>query len=122
MKKRIAIILLAIVAIGTHVSFGQSVNRPLTQQRGTKGYPNIVIFCADALGISDLGCYGSEIKTPAIDKIAAQGVRFTQFYNSGSATSTRASLITGQYPHNAGLGYKLVNLGMPGYRGTLRNS
>ena len=121
MKNRIALALLtiAVIVLEISVSFGQSVNRPLTQQRGTKGYPNIVIFCADALGISDLGCYGSEIKTPAIDKIAAQGVRFTQFYNSGSATSTRASLLTGQYPHNAGLGYKLVNLGMPGYRGTL---
>ena len=120
MKNKIALLLLAIVVIlSTPASFGQSVNRPLTYQSGTKGYPNIVIICADALGISDLGCYGSEIKTPAIDKIAAQGVRFTQFYNSGSATSTRASLMTGQYPHNVGLGYKLFNLGMNGYRGTL---
>ncbi|MBQ2622494.1 MAG: sulfatase-like hydrolase/transferase [Thermoguttaceae bacterium] len=120
MKNKIALLLLAIVFISeAPASFGQSVNRPLTYQSGTKGMPNIVIFCADALGISDLGCYGSEIKTPAIDKIASQGVRFTQFYNSGSATSTRASLMTGQYPHNAGLGYKLVNLGMPGYRGTI---
>ena len=121
MKKRIALLFLAAIVIGSHVSFGQAVNRPLTYQSGTKGRPNIVIFCADALGISDLGCYGSEIKTPAIDKIASQGVRFTQFYNCGSATSTRASLMTGQYPHNAGLGYKLINLGMDGYRGTLNS-
>ena len=121
MKKQIALFFLVtiVIVLGTHISVGQTVNRPLTYQSGTKGHPNIVIFCADALGISDLGCYGSEIKTPAIDKIASQGVRFTQFYNSGSATSTRASLMTGQYPHNAGLGYKLINLGYPGYRGTI---
>ena len=121
MKNRPVLLLLTLAFVfgGLSISLGQYVTRPLLKQSGTQGRPNIVIICADALGISDLGCYGSEIKTPAIDKIASQGIRFTQFYNAASATSTRASLMTGQYPHSAGLGYKLFNLGMTGYYGTL---
>lgn len=111
---------IALSAFLCNTSFAQYVNRPITGQRGTTGArPNIVIFCADGLGYSDLGCYGSEIKTPAIDKIAAQGIRLTNFYNCGSAVPTRASLLTGQYPHVAGIGHQLDNLFMPGYYGTL---
>src|SRR5262245_61897667 len=67
--------------------------------------PNIVIILADDLGISDIGCYGSEIETPNLDKLAANGVRFTQFYNTGRCCPTRASLLTGLYPHQAGVGH-----------------
>ena len=62
---------------------------------------------ADDLGYSDLGCYGGEISTPNIDKMAADGLRFTQFYNTGRCCPTRASLMTGLYPHNAGLGHMI---------------
>jgi arylsulfatase len=61
--------------------------------------PNIVIILADDMGFSDVGCYGSEIPTPHIDSLAARGVRFTQFYNCGRCCPTRASLLTGLYPH-----------------------
>ena len=57
--------------------------------------PNIVIIMADDMGFSDIGCYGSEIKTPVLDKLAANGLRFTQFYNTSRCCPTRASLLTG---------------------------
>ncbi|MDB4679240.1 arylsulfatase [Rhodopirellula sp.] len=61
--------------------------------------PNILLIMADDLGYSDLGCYGGEIKTPNLDSLAEGGVRFTQFYNTGRCWPTRASLLTGFYPH-----------------------
>src|SRR5688500_4154394 len=68
------------------------------------GRPNIVLVLADDLGYSDLGCYGGEIHTPNLDALAAKGLRFTQFYNAGRCCPTRASLLTGLYPHQAGVG------------------
>ncbi len=68
------------------------------------GKPNIILIMADDLGYSDLGCYGSEINTPNLNKLAENGLRFTQFYNAGRSCPTRASLLTGLYPHQAGLG------------------
>ena len=67
--------------------------------------PNIVVFLVDDVGFSDIGCYGSEIPTPNLDRLAAEGVRFTQFYNTARCSTTRASLITGLYPHQAGMGW-----------------
>ncbi len=67
--------------------------------------PNIVVVLVDDIGFSDLGCYGSEIPTPNLDKLAAEGVRFTQFYNTARCSTTRASLMTGLYPHQAGMGW-----------------
>lgn len=65
--------------------------------------PNLVVILLDDLGFSDLGCYGGEIHTPNIDRMAAQGVRFTRFYNASRCCPTRASLLTGRYPHQVGL-------------------
>ncbi len=67
--------------------------------------PNIVIILADDMGYSDIGCYGGEIETPYIDKLASQGVRMTQFYNTSRSCPTRASLMTGLYQHQAGIGW-----------------
>lgn len=67
--------------------------------------PNIVVILADDMGYSDIGCYGGEINTPALDKLAENGLRFTSFYNAGRCCPTRASLLTGQYPHDAGMGH-----------------
>ena len=75
----------------------------LTASAATK--PNIVVFLVDDVGFSDLGCYGSEIPTPNLDRLAAEGVRFTQFYNTARCSTTRAALITGLYPHQAGMGW-----------------
>ena len=66
--------------------------------------PNILLIMADDMGYSDIGCYGSEIPTPNIDALAARGLRFTQFYNCGRSCPTRASLLTGLYSHQAGIG------------------
>jgi arylsulfatase len=74
---------------------------------------------ADDLGFSDLGCYGGEIETPNLDRLAASGLRFTQFYNCGRCCPTRAALLTGLYPHQAGVGLMEEDLGLPGYRGHL---
>lgn len=81
--------------------------------------PNIILIMADDLGYSDIGAYGSEIKTPNLDKLANDGVRFREFYNNSISAPTRASLITGQYSHKAGLGYFDTNLGLPAYQGYL---
>ncbi len=82
--------------------------------------PNIIYILADDLGYSDLGCFGGEIKTPVLDSLAAGGVRLTQFYNTGRCCPSRASLLTGQYPHRVGLGHMTTNdLGQPGYRGVV---
>ena len=67
--------------------------------------PNIVIIMVDDMGFSDIGCYGGEIKTPNIDRLAANGLRFKQFYNTGRCCPTRASLLTGLHPHQAGIGH-----------------
>lgn len=71
------------------------------------------------MGYSDLGCYGGEIKTPNLDKLAAGGLRFTQFYNTARCCPTRAALLTGLYPHQAGIGHMMDDRGHDGYRGDL---
>ncbi|MEM6504128.1 MAG: arylsulfatase [Planctomycetota bacterium] len=82
--------------------------------------PNIVIILADDMGYSDIGCYGSEIPTPNLDKLAANGVRFTQFYNTGRCCPSRASLLTGRYAHAAGVGHMVYGGDKgPGYHGYL---
>ncbi len=81
--------------------------------------PNIVIILADDLGFSDIGCYGSEIPTPNLDALAAHGLRFTQFYNTARCCPSRAALLTGLYPHQAGVGHMTENQGAPGYLGHL---
>ena len=81
--------------------------------------PNIVIIMADDMGFSDAGSYGGEIDTPNIDRLAARGLRFTQFYNTSRCVPTRASLLTGQYAHKAGVGRMTRDQGEPGYRGHL---
>jgi arylsulfatase A-like enzyme len=84
--------------------------------------PNIVVILVDDMGFSDIGCYGSEIPTPNLDQLAANGLRFTQFYNTGRCCPTRASLLTGLYPHQAGVGHMTDDKGVPGYLGRLNDS
>ncbi|HEX4795775.1 MAG TPA: arylsulfatase [Humisphaera sp.] len=83
--------------------------------------PNIIIILADDMGFSDLGCYGGEIRTPNIDRLASEGVRFTQFYNMARCCPTRAALMTGLYPHQAGVGTMNQDLGKPAYQGELND-
>jgi arylsulfatase len=86
--------------------------------------PNIVVILVDDMGWSDIGCYGGEIPTPHLDALARNGVRFTQFYNTGRCSPTRASLLTGHYPHQAGMGHldNDVRSGHPGFQGRIAAS
>ncbi len=83
--------------------------------------PNILVILVDDMGFADLGCYGSEIPTPNIDRLAAEGLRFTQFYNTGRCCPTRAALLTGLYSHEAGVGHMIEDRGAPGYLGHLND-
>lgn len=90
--------------------------------------PNIVVFLVDDMGWSDLGCYGSELKTPNLDALAKGGVRFSQFYNGARCCPTRASLLTGLYAHQAGVGHMTEEARdengkvRPGYAGHLNDT
>ena len=81
--------------------------------------PNIVIIMSDDMGFSDLSCYGGEIPTPNIDNLAMNGLRFTQFYNTARCCPTRASLLTGLYSHQAGIGSMVSDRGTPAFKGDL---
>ncbi len=81
--------------------------------------PHVVVIVADDLGYSDLGSYGGEIATPHLDRLAEEGVRFTQFYATPRCSPSRAALLTGLYPHEAGLGHLNLDWRRRGYRGEL---
>ncbi|REJ88290.1 MAG: arylsulfatase [Planctomycetota bacterium] len=81
--------------------------------------PNIILILVDDMGYSDLGCYGGEIQTPHIDALARGGLRFSTFYNAGRCCPTRASLLTGLYAHQTGVGRMTRDEKLPGYRGRL---
>jgi arylsulfatase len=89
----------------------------------TDARPNIVVILVDDMGWSDIGSYGSEIPTPNLDALAAGGIRFTQFYSTPRCSPTRASLLTGLYPHQAGMGHldTVVRKGSSGTTGRLNN-
>jgi len=90
---------------------------------GAAPRPNILLILADDLGFSDLACYGSSIATPNLDRLAAGGLRFSQFYNAARCCPTRASLLTGLYPHQAGVGHMLQPWRPPSYsNGLLENT
>ncbi|WP_312336064.1 arylsulfatase [Sphingobacterium sp.] len=107
MKKIISILYTVLVTMG--ISYAQQKK------------PNIILILADDLGYSDLGAYGSEISTPNLDRLANEGLRLKQFYNNSICAPTRASLITGQYQHKAGVGYFSNDLGLPAYQGYINN-
>ena len=83
--------------------------------------PNFVLIMVDDMGFSDIGCYGSEIQTPNLDRMARGGMRFSQMYNYARCCPTRACLLTGAYPHQAGIGHMMENAGTPAYQGYLRD-
>ncbi|WP_439621094.1 arylsulfatase [Gemmata sp.] len=106
-------LLLALAAVACAAPPGRAADKP-----------NLIVIMSDDMGFSDLGCYGGEIATPNLDALAAGGVRFTQFYNTARCCPTRASLLTGLYPHQAGIGHMMEDKGTnhPGYRGNLNDS
>ncbi|MGL5272954.1 MAG: sulfatase-like hydrolase/transferase, partial [Phocaeicola sp.] len=83
--------------------------------------PHIILIMCDDMGFSDLGCYGGEVQTPHIDALASSGIRFTQFKNTGRSCPSRASLLTGRYQHEVGMGWMTaVDEHRPGYRGQIQ--
>ncbi len=95
--------------------------QPLPGAAAAPPRPNILVILVDDMGFSDISCYGSEIPTPHLDKLATNGLRFTQFYNTGRCCPTRASILTGLYPHQAGVGHMTDDSGVPGYGGRLND-
>jgi arylsulfatase len=101
-------------------------------ERSDSDRPNIVLIMADDMGFSDIGPYGGEINTPNLDRLAAGGMRFSQFYNYARCCPTRASLMTGLYPHQAGIGHmtsennwtleRNEKIGNPAYQGYLNRN
>lgn len=81
--------------------------------------PNILLLLADDMGFSDIGCFGGEIATPNLDRLAAGGMRMTSLYNCARCCPSRASLLTGLYPHQAGIGHMVENRGHRAYQGYL---
>lgn len=92
-------------------------DKPVQKVKADRERPNIIVILADDMGFSDAGCYGGEIHTPNLDYLAKNGIRYTQFYNTSRCCPTRASLLTGLYNHQAGIG-KMTNAeDAPGYLG-----
>ena len=85
------------------------------------GKPNVVLILNDDMGYSDIGCYGGEIETPNLDRLAANGLRFSQFYNTARCSPSRASMLTGLHPHQTGVGILTYDSGPEGYAGNLNH-
>ena len=92
------ILFLVLMCLVAEIAFSQP------KKANTKK-PNVIVILTDDMGFSDIGCFGSEIKTPNIDKLAANGISFTHFYNTSRCSPSRVSLMTGLYPHQAGMGF-----------------
>lgn len=95
-------LLLVLLAIGQSKLMARAIDPSTPTELTTSGKPNIVMILADDLGFSDLGCYGSEIETPNLDRLAKNGLRFTQFYNTARCWPTRGALLTGYYAQQIG--------------------
>lgn len=100
--------------------FVSTINK-ISGQRESSERPNIMVILADDMGISDIESYGGEVKTPNIDRLIPQGVKFTQFYNGARCCPTRASLLTGVYAQQAGMGLMENDMGIAGYRGHINH-
>lgn len=108
MKGIIKTVITTVLVLGVSTAYAQ------------KKQPNIILIMADDMGYSDIGSYGGEIQTPNIDRLASKGIRYKQFYNVARCCPSRASLMTGLYPHQAGMGWMAAaDLGTPAYRGDL---
>ena len=120
MKKGLFFALLPVIAIAAMSIFGGFGRKyPTLPVPKADRRPNIIVIMADDLGFSDIGCYGGEIHTPNIDYLATNGIRYTQFYNTSRCCPTRASLLTGLYNQQAGIGKMTDAEDEPGYRGHL---
>lgn len=122
-KKIYAMTFIAVMAILLFLFTGSTLRNNKHQDHSEKDdRPNIIVILTDDMGYSDLGCFGSEINTPNLDKLAAEGMIMNNFYNCGRCCPSRASLLTGLYPHEAGIGDMLQHKGYPSYQGYLNDS
>lgn len=111
MMKKILLSTAALVSLAQVAAAGDA---------GEKTHPNIILIMCDDMGFSDPGCYGGEVRTPNIDYLAENGVRFSQFKNTGRSCPSRAALMTGRYQHEAEMGWMTaVDEHRPGYRGQI---
>lgn len=109
-----ALLLIVGFAAWSPIKFKQSASGAEPQK------PNIILIMSDDMGYSDLGCYGGEAQTPNLNQLAKNGLRYTNFYNTARCCPSRASLMTGLYPHQAGMGWMTSDdYNLPGYRGDL---
>ena len=116
------LILLGLVIVSYYSCKQKKINVPVDER------PNIVLIMSDDMGYSDLAPYGGEINTPNLTTLAEGGLKFTQFYNTARCCPSRASLMTGCYPQQAGIGHMTNtpnnknehNYGVPEYQGKLR--
>ena len=116
------------MSAGSDKPFGGAIGKTVKESRpwwpdATKpprGAPNILVILFDDVGFSDFGCYGSPIRTPTIDRLAAEGLRYSGFHTTAMCSTTRAALLTGRNHHSVGVGC-LANFdsGYPGYRGKI---
>lgn len=83
--------------------------------------PNVIVILADDMGFSDIGCYGGEVDTPNLDRLASAGLRYSQFYNTARCSPSRASLLTGLHPHQTGIGVLTYDTGPEGYADDLND-
>jgi arylsulfatase len=119
--KFVSIAVLAIVGIVV-IAWKGNAPKP-APKKADAGRPNIIVILADDMGYSDLGCYGGEAATPNLNMLAKEGLRYTQFYNVARCCPSRASLMTGLDPHQAGMGWMTTNdFKLPGYRGDLSHN
>ena len=103
---------------GMQNAWGAQATNHKTNPDKTK--PNIILILCDDMGFSDLSCYGGEVHTPNIDFLAENGIRFSQFKNTGRSCPSRAALLTGRYQHEVGMGWMTaVDEHRPGYRGQI---
>ena len=107
--------------VGGGTLLGSLARAGLGTSSGRGWRPNVVLILCDDMGFSDLGCFGSEISTPNLNGLAAGGLRMAQFYNAARCCPTRASLLTGLYQHQAGIGAMVGNGGTPEYQGFLND-
>ena len=116
------------MSAGSGTPFGGTVGKTVAESkpwwpdapRPPAGAPNVLVVLFDDVGFSDFGCYGSAIRTPTIDRLAAEGLRYSGFHTTAMCSTTRAALLTGRNHHSVGVGC-LANFdsGYPGYRGKI---
>ena len=122
-RARSFVLTAVIVAAAAVIAIAGGAFRASAATAQTNARPNIIVILVDDMGWSDIGSYGGEIPTPNLDALAARGVRFTQFYSTPRCSPTRASLMTGLYPHQAGMGHldNVIREGSSGTTGRLND-